>query len=628
MDHLSAACLRNLQPPTIKDACDYANESAYLPDSDSHAGKWVCRKYQEEMLRCMSAGTKLKANGAPINTVILVKSAQIGYTQMLLNSIAYHIKHRPSNLGMYFQTDDAAKQFAGNQLARYIEAQPSLQGVVSSEVSSDGKSSSTRKTFQGGSFRMFAASKGSDVATVSLQCCFLDEVDLYKDVRGEGDPIALISNRLTEYVDSLLVVGSTPRGTYSESRVWQQYVGSDMRRFFIACPKCGKPQYLSSKNFVIGQSDYNESGFRCVNETCNYVMTEGDKYKMLREGYWRPTAREGDLKIGGRAGFHIWAAYSESPKVSWPNLARQKVDAGQDKQAIISFINTKYGLPSADIDKYKTKPDNILEKIPPNSYQVGEIPNDVCLLTAGVDVQSSIKDGRLEFSLWGWSRDHAYFIRHLSVSGNISENEVWETLKEVLCQNYKTIDGKKNLKVARVFVDSGDGASTLKVYERCKTYARLGFAPIKGQSYAGKSMIVESKVAKSWQTLYSIQVSTAKDVISDLLQDFVSGNPECALRLPVDIEPLVVEGWCSEYRQVRQGNPPRVIWTYDKKTVRNESLDCWVYALAAKEHRVSRYDSDTIWPQLERSCLKTKAKRTNSRYGKGNTSAVSFDGFF
>ena len=620
---LSKSCLKNLQPPLIKDAFDYAEQCAFLPDSDSHSGKWTSRKYQEEILRCMSAGTKLKANGAPVNTVVLVKSCQIGWTVMMLNSIAYHMIHRPSNLGMYFPTNDAAKAFAGNQLAKYISSQPSLQGVVSSDVSSDGKSSSTRKTFNGGSFRMLAASKGSDVATVSLQCVFVDEADLMKDVKGEGDPISLIQNRLQEYVDSLLVIGTTPRGTYSESRVWAQYMGSDMRRFYIPCPKCGKPQYLSSSQFVIGTSDYNDSGFRCINESCGHLMTEADKYKILKQGFWRPTAKERDERVPGRAGFHIWAAYSESPKVSWPNLARQKVATEGDKQAITTFINTKYGLPSADLDLYKIKAEDILNAVKPDSYHQGEIPNDVVLLTAGVDCQSSLKDGRLEFSLWGWSRHRAYFIVHLQVPGNINENEVWEDLNNILCRDYKTIDGKRTLKVSTVFVDSGEGSSTVRVYQMCKNYAKYGYRPIKGQVYAGKALVVETKVAKTYQPLHLIQVSTAKDMILELLQDFVSGNPDSALRLPCDIEPVVVEGWCSEYRTVRPGSPPKVLWIYDKKTVRNESLDCFVYALAAKHHRVSGYDPDTIWSQLEKS---GKTERKQSPYGI--KPRMDFGGFY
>lgn len=613
--------LAALRPPRVRNAADWADQEGYLPASDAHSGKFRCRPYQTEILKAMSIGSRMKASGGPIKEVVLLKSAQVGYTISLLHAISYTVLHRPTNIGFYFPTNDSMLAFASNQAARYFDSQPALKGKISSEVSSDGKSSATRKHFDNGTLRFLSAHKPADVATHSFGYVMIDEYDLVKDIKGEGSSFDLIKNRTQEFHDAIVVVGGTPRGDFMDSNTWKLYDESDKRRFMIRCPKCGKPQYLAIQQFVAGASDYNDSGFKCINEDCNYLMKEHEKPRLIKEGYWKTTSTEG---IPGRAGFHISSLYSDSPNCSWPNLARQREAANYDKENLRVFINTRLGLPASQKDFGHVQPQDILDQVIKSSYETvygtDALPNDISLITCGVDVQGNgTPKDRLEYSLYGFSRTRCYLLAHLALDGNVLEDEVWAALREVVTAIYTTDDKKKAIRPAIAFVDSGNGNTTMRVYRQCKKLGRTMF-PIKGNITPGKAMVVKGFTPATKQPLFHIQTALVKDKIMAMLNDYTSGNPEAQMQFPVDLDPFVAAGLCSEHREVQPGG--KVIYVHNKVD-RNEPLDCAVYAIAAKEHHIGAYDHEQIWKVLDKKALVDKGTRKAVASSKG----IDFGGF-
>ena len=572
----------------------------------------------------MSLGSRMKANGAQIKEVVLCKGAQVGYTISIMHAIAYTIIYKPTSIGIYFPTNDAMIAFASNQATRYFEAQPSLKGKITTEVTSDGKSSAVRKHFPNGTLRFLSAHKPSDVATHSFGFVMIDEADLVKDIKDEGSSFDLIKNRTQEYHDSIVVIGGTPRGSFNESKTWGLYKESDKRRFMINCPKCGKPQYLSIQQFVSGASDYNDSGFRCIEESCGYIMKEYEKLSLVKKGFWKPTSSDG---LAGRAGFHISSLYADSPNCSWPNLARQREDAGYDKEKLRVFVNTRLGLPISPTDLGNLKAQDIIEELPNCDYATvfdpSQVPNDVSLITVGCDVQGPGKDARLEYSVYGWSRNHCYFLNHLCIDGDVLEESVWDEFRKAVLITYTTIDKKKVLRPALVFVDSGNGQTTMQVYRQCNKAPRLLF-PVKGNNTPGKAMVVQGVVPSTRQPLIHIQTAVAKDRIMGMLKQFVTGDPNSEIHFPHDLDVFVAAGLTSEYRTTKPGNPPKVIYVHNKVD-RNEALDCLVYAMSAKEQCIGPYDPDLFWSAIERRAMENnqQSKRTTAIPKR-----TSFDGFY
>ena len=624
MGLLSKSFISSMRPPTIRNAADWADAHAYLSGGDANEGKFRCRTYQRDILRAMSIGSRMQANGAPIKEVVFLKSAQVGFSICILHAIAYTILHRPTNIGHYMPSRDSSEAWASNQATKYWSAQPALEGVISSESKSDGKSSALRKHFPGGTLRFLSSNKATDLASHSLGLILCDELDEFKDSKKEGSVLDLIRNRGREFANGIIVWGGTPRGTFQTSKTWNLYEDSNQMRFYIRCPKCGKLQYLALPQFEIGESDFNDSGFRCINQSCNYLIKDREKYELLKHGIWKPTNPEG---IPGRAGFAINAFYSDAPTCSWPLLARMKADAGFDKPKLMSFLNTFAGLPTSPTDFGQLKAQDILDNTPNSPYSTvtghSDLPNDICLLTAGVDVQGPGKDARLEFSLYGWSRTKCWFLTHMSLDGNIMESQVWSDMDSILNRPYTTADKKKRLKPALIFVDSGNGASAKTVYRECRRLGRI-YAATKGHINPSKPITTRSNVPNTAQPLILIQTALTKDRIMMMLKSFVHGDPDAELHLPSDLDAYVAAGLTSEYRTTRPGNPPKVSYTHNKVD-RNEPLDCFSMAFAAKEFHTGQYAPDTIWPQLEKKAAiapQTERKTLNHRPN------VDFGGFY
>ena len=628
---LSSRLLNRFKPPRERNAAEWSQSYAQLPEGDANCGKWRNRPYQHGILKAMSIGSRMKANGAPIRVVVTLKSAQVGQTLCDLNAFGYHIDQKPTNMALYMPSGESASEFGLKHLSKWIRAQDKLHDRITSKLTSDGTSSTTHKKFPGGELSILAANRSADVASRTLKFVIGDECDRYpKEIAGEGDPVKLIYNRTTAYADSLLVWGSTPSGTYEESRIWQMYRQSDMRRFYLPCPHCGKYHYLAWDQFFIpSNGNYAEAGFRCFH--CGELYTERHKYDMLKQGQWRTTDKGKGQP--GVAGFHIWAAYSDSPTVSWPELAREYEDCKGIKENLITFVNTKLGLPSAASKVNPVKADEIVTHSLTSDYKLIEdntgLPNEISLLTAGVDVQYPGEDMRIEVSIWGWTRNNqSYFLNHMVIPGNIETEEVWQALHAATNGVYVTKDKKKHLRIDQLFIDAGSGVIAPMVYEQCRKYRH--WQPISGHSDPRKKLLEETTTTKTGplqvrQPLFRIQVSLVKDLLQADLMEFVESDSEDKvkkLKVPYGLDLDIASQWTSEYRTVKPGEVPKVLWLVRPGAGRNEAWDCWVYAFAAKYFLTYLFESKGIWDKLDKKAVsraekaKGESQKRKQIYGK------------
>ena len=604
---LSRSVLEKFRPPKERNAADWAESYAYLPDSDANRGKFHARPYQHEILRAMSiGGRRLHANGAPINELILLKSVQVGYTQMVFNAIGYHIHQRPCPIGFYVPTTDTAQTFGSKYFAKWLAAQKILHKLVSDKLSNDGKSSTTTKIFPSGYFSILSANKSADVASSSMKLIFGDEIDKYEHlIKGEGKPLELIRNRAQEHADKLVVFGSTPRGNYEESQIYQLYQGSDKRRFHVRCPHCNHQQYLAWPQFRPNpKNEYRESGFECIK--CNKLFHEKHKYEMISQGQWIGRKDKTPDMVPGRAGFYIWAAYSFSPNLTWPQIARRYNQCNHDKGKRIDFYNNVVGLPSKEkpqgtvlyTEITAQKPNALYEATHPPEGPVMDLPDDVNLITVGVDYQTSKKNPRLEYSFWGYGPGgNCYFMGHREIKGDPSQNVVWDQLEEETSVAFVSADNKRTVPVSVLFIDSRGGAN-MKVYEVCrKPHGIARWWPIIGVSHYNKPEMVTASVTgmQPKQPLYVVNTIPIKNHISELVQELCSGDPRAKLHIPSNLSEYVAMGWVSEYKQISKTG--RVSWS-KIPSLANEPLDCFVYSFAAKTLLMTGQDEGQFWSTL------------------------------
>ena len=204
----------------------------------------------------------------------------------------------------------------------------------------------------------------------------------------------------------------------------------------------------------------------------------------------------------------------------------------------------------------------------------GELPEDVLLLTAGVDVQ----DDRLEVEIVGWGRgEESWSIDYKTLYGDPSTADLWMQLDDVLqTKHIHPIHGEMILR--STCVDSG-GHYTQQVYNYCRGRAGKRVFAVKGIGGEGKPIAgkpTKNNIGKI--NLFPVGTDTAKELIYSRLKIQSPGEGYChfpANRSPEYYMMLTAEKKVTKYFKGR----PRREWI--KLRTRNEALDCRVYATAA-----------------------------------------------
>jgi len=202
------------------------------------------------------------------------------------------------------------------------------------------------------------------------------------------------------------------------------------------------------------------------------------------------------------------------------------------------------------------------------------IPDDVLVLVAGVDVQ----DNRLEMSVIGLGRDdESYVISHETMYGDPSTPQLWTALDTKIFRQYETESGRQ-IAIRSTCIDSG-GHFTSSVYNYCKKHTGRRVFAIKGVGGEGKPIAgrpSKNNIAKC--PLFPVGVDTVKDLLFARMriEEPGAGYMHFSDELPDEyFKQLTAEKIVTRYHK---GFKRR---EFVKTRPRNEALDCFVYALAA-----------------------------------------------
>lgn len=496
-----------------------------------------------------------------ISEVVVMAGAQLGKTEAILNIIGYHIHHNPCPILVLQPTLDMAQSFSKDRVASgLIRSTPAIRDKVKDPRARDSGNTTLHKVFPGGAITMVGANSPSGLASRPIRLVLCDEVDRYPASAGaEGDPISLARKRAATFWNRKIVMVSTPTND-GASRIQDAYEKSDQRKFHVPCKHCHGEQVLkwSSVQWEEGQPD--TAGYMC--EHCGVLWNESDRVWSIRNGRWIAGA-----EFKGVAGFSINGLYSP-----WTPLAdgvRDFLNVKKNPEQLRVWTNTYLG--ELWSDPGETIEDYLLAD---RREEMPLIPEDVIILTAGIDVQ----DNRLEISVIGWGRDdESWVISHSTLYGDPSTPQLWTNLDSHLMRQYETESGRR-LGIRSACVDSG-GHFTNSVYQYCKKNMGRRIFAIKGVGGEGKAIAgrpSKNNVAKC--PLFPIGVDTAKDLIFARLriQEPGAGYVHFSDSLHDEyFRQLTAEKIVTKYHK---GFKKRM---FEKIRPRNEALDCMVYSIAA-----------------------------------------------
>lgn len=563
-----------LRPPPDFTVSQWADEHRRLPRvSSSEAGPWrtsrtpYLREIQDEM-----------SPSSHTEEVVVMKGSQLGFTECIVNISLYYMAHAPCPILAIQPTIGVAKKFSKQRMQPSINECLQLKGKVTSSDVRKGGNTTLQKDFPGGTMIIGGANSAADLRSMPIQVLLADEIDGYpSDVDGEGDPLELARRRSTNFYGRKVFMGSTP-AVAEISRIQKAFDDSDQRYFFVPCPKCNEKQIIKWEN--IKWEDRKPETVRLICEHCGEAIEEHHKTWMLENGEWRKQKPEATV-----AGFHISALYSPLGWYSWKEAVKDHLKALGDPQKRKVWVNTVLG--EVWEDSAATIDAHWLAKRK-ETYSA-ECPDGVLCLTAGCDTQ----DNRVETSVWGWGWNsgliESWLIDHAVFMGDPGQKSFWTLIDDYLMREFQHENGIR-LHIASTCFDAM-GHFTSEVYKFCAAREFRRIFPVQGKAGPGRPIISKAYKSKRQRVyLFQVGVDQAKETIYSRLKIPDPGPgyvhfPKALPTLTEGQERFMPETYftqlTAEKRILRHSaGMPRLQWVLPSGK-RNETLDCFVYALAA-----------------------------------------------
>ena len=374
----------------------------------------------------------------PAKEIAIMKGAQIGMSRgLIMNGIGYIIDIAPGNTALMVGHEDLTKD-ASTKVDSMID-NADIRHLIFNQ---SGKLRHTKsgdtdklKEFAGG-YLLIGTSNHSTLRQRSLRYGFIDDFDGMKSESKEaGDTRKLINKRFAAFKDKRKIMYISTPELAVNSNIEPVYLRGDQRKYHIECPCCqerivleweiesqcdgvdmaGITWSLDDSGDLIPES----VGYTCYK--CGGFFDDRDKYKLLREGEWIPTAKPADPDV---VSFHISALYAPPFMYDWTYYVREYIEAcplGQERKEseYKTFVNTVLGLTYTPLSQ-DIRATELQKNCRP--YSVNTIPDKlsvadgngkIVLLTFACDLNGKVDDARLDYEIVAWSENgQTYSVSH------------------------------------------------------------------------------------------------------------------------------------------------------------------------------------------------------------------------
>ena len=407
------------------------------------------------------------------------KSAQIAWTETINSYIQKRIHLDPQNIIVSFPRQASAKSFANEKFRPLVKNSPELLSLVGNP---DNCPFDFYK-FPGGFIKFVSAGSPNALKSTSAPILIVEEPDdLKEDVKGQGDALAIFTERQKTYAERKLIYAGTPTEE-GFSKVEAAYAKSNKLVFLVPCRSCKQFHELNFDNLhcdswagnhvdeTYGLYNPQTAHYLCPN--CEAVWDDADKKLAVENALnyhnlgWQTT---NDSPIHGFSFNELMSSFAGSRLV---DLAKKKLEAeheltkGKDGK-MKAFVNNSEGR------AYSPRNNSLDEKTLKTfriNYPELMVPVGGVVLTAGIDVQHN----RFAIVIRAWGRNgNSWLIYWGELFGNVkdADDPVWEALTNMMSGTVpyteKYNDLPINLPISAVSIDSGDGNTTQLVYEWVK----------------------------------------------------------------------------------------------------------------------------------------------------------------
>ncbi len=570
-------------PDAIRQTCEcWRPDPVLTPDewADAHyslgsgesakPGQWVTRAYQREPLQALGAYN-------PTRRVVLQWPAQAsGKSAIGLIWAGYTAAVSPCPMLMVQPREIDAEDFSKTRLAP-MAALPVLKGKIADPKSRDSGNTILLRSFPGGSWRLTASNSPAGFRGKPIARLWFDEPDGYPPSAGtEGPPVKLGRARLSSWGPRAKELMTCTPTVKNASRIEEEYLLSSQGEWNVPCPHCGEMQPLVWSGLkwdgTPGLPGF-DVWYECA--ACAARIDEHQKTALIDRGRWIHAHPE---RLGDVWGGHMTAIATPYGGLEWRTLVEEWLHATArakvgDTEPLKTFVNVRLAETWEDRGE-QVDAGTVAGRVEPIDGQA--LPERVRVVTAGVDVQ----DDRLEVEVVAWAAGlESWSLGYYVIPTDPLDAETWRALDALRATTYRTTTGRA-LRAAVTCVDSG--FRTQAVYDYAKR--TRGVFAVKGNDQRS-APIWEKKARKGGKgknlgRFNLVGVNTAKDAVAAYFRVRVAGPGYC--HVPTDREPGWFEQLTAEHR-VKTTVSGRDVWVWRKRAshLRNEALDCRVYALAA-----------------------------------------------
>lgn len=577
---LIGAFLEALRPDPLMTVSQWAEAKRILPQTSAEPGPYRVKRtpYLQEIMDKLSVID-------PAQQVVVMKGAQLGFTDSGNNWTGYCIDIAPAPMIFIMPTDAVMKKTSKQRIEPMINDIPELKAKVPKSRGKDGGNTLLYKEFPRGFITMIGANSPVGLASTPARFIYLDEIDRYPaSVGGEGSAIDLATARTSTFGNRRKIfITSTPtlKGT---SQIEAEIEKTGFREYQVPCPHCKGLQVLRFENLRYEVGRYQEVKYECLH--CHELIEEYHKdWMLLTESMggmakWVPKYPE--KEDGYTFGYHLGAIYSPYGMYSWAQMVKEYEEAKETPAKMIVFTNTKLGhtyepLQGGDKPDWEALYDRA------EDYPLNRPFASVAFLTAGVDVQAD----RLEIEIVGWMKGKiSQQIDYRILIGDTSLSEVWNQLSMILRETWTRQGDDAALSLRYMCVDTG--YNTEKAYEFTRKHTISRVIPVKGMeklaSFFGPPKL--TNVVKAGKKIGKVKVwgvgtnHTKEDVYSSLKTriDPETGEVPNGFCYFPKREPSYFRGLTAEEVVLTKNTKGYDEYVWMKKYKRNEPLDCRVYA--------------------------------------------------
>lgn len=587
-------------------------------------------------------GVLAAASDPGTRRLIAQKSAQITWTSgVTCNVLGYHVHWRPRVCVVMFPRGQSAKDFSAEKFDPMVRSTPVLAQRIALKSRAAGNSA-TRKRFPGGLIKLVASNSPADVKSTSAAVVIVEEPDdVSKDVRGQGNSIALLRERLKTIRDSLQIIGGTPTAK-GASEIEKEMRTTDQRRFMVACHHCGDTHEVEFEHVVIpglglsdeelqrpdidsewpvrevyGRARWEDAYYVCPH--CGGLWSDEDRIDNIRRAAavapmygWEKTADYPD------PGFYFNELQSVFDGSRVPILAEKYLRAMHlmergDPAEMIAFTNSTRGrcweyrgdLPEEDELRQRAE-----------DYAEWSVPSPGALVPVMfVDVQHD----RLAVCVWVVGRGEemwlAYWGEHWG-STIVAHAGAWIELERSLDATVRHPGGAE-LPIAATGIDTGDGQTADAAYAFVRKHHRrdrqvlatkgasdsVGRVEIWSRPKAVDPNRRSTKATRAGVLVHHVGAAKAKDLLLGWATDAgrvrLQGRGPGRMHWFTGVRADFFEQLLSEMKVPKPSNPKLREWKM-RTDRRNEALDCTVGSLWLSRHLRLHLRRPEEWDALER----------------------------